>query len=154
MIKTLRNMCDPQRGQQKLGTSELPNEKKKYKRTYCSIRHSPVWRKQERAHQKKSDDDDIFAQYIATELRSIEDTHVKRTVKWKIQSLIFSAHSSTTPHVPQHEVYSAGQPWDYLRQGYPPLGPYRQGHSPATSSVPSPHFPNSGPMQDYNPEID
>ena len=102
--------------------------------------------------QRKCDDDDIFAQYIATEIRSIEDPHVKRTVKWKIQSLIFSAHSST--YAAQHEAYSAtpGLSWDYRRQGYP-QGPYnqsRQGPSPTPSSVPSPHFP----MPDFTPEMD
>ena len=42
---------------------------------------------------RSDDDDDIFAQYIASELRSIENPQAKRLIKWTIQSLIFSAHS-------------------------------------------------------------
>ena len=33
---------------------------------------------------KTADDDDIFAQYIATEICSIDDAQVKRLLKWRI----------------------------------------------------------------------
>ncbi|XP_076824349.1 uncharacterized protein LOC143470235 [Clavelina lepadiformis] len=38
------------------------------------------------------DEDEIFAKYIASELRQISDSHVKRVVKHDIQNLIFEAH--------------------------------------------------------------
>ncbi|XP_071952635.1 uncharacterized protein [Antedon mediterranea] len=48
---------------------------------------------------KTDDDDEIFAKYIATELRTIPDPHVKRSVKLQIHQAIFKAHSITS--IPQ-----------------------------------------------------
>lgn len=42
----------------------------------------------------KEDEDDIFGKYVASELRSME-LSVKRLAKWKIQSVIFNAHSGS-----------------------------------------------------------
>lgn len=47
---------------------------------------------------KRNDDDDIFAQYIATELRSTENPQLKWFTKWRTQSLIFGAHSGYAMH--------------------------------------------------------
>ena len=65
----------------------------------------------------KKDEDDIFGQYVATELRSIKNQQIKRFTKWRIQSLIYSAHSGL-----------AGQPeptcmWHHAGQAY---GQYNQ----------------------------
>ncbi|XP_033124493.1 uncharacterized protein LOC117122848 [Anneissia japonica] len=55
---------------------------------------------------KTDDDDEIFGKYIATELRTIPDPHVKRSVKLQIHQAIFKAHSSlqlpNIPHVVMH----------------------------------------------------
>ena len=40
-----------------------------------------------------SDGEDIFGQYIATELDSIENQQVNPYTKWRIQSVILHAHS-------------------------------------------------------------
>ena len=85
--------------------------------------------------QRKDDDDDIFAQYIATEIRAIKDPQVKRMGKWKIQSIVFSAQA------PQQEAYNSapGMAWDYERPGYP-FSCAQPRHNPTPSSAPSPHF--------------
>ena len=59
---------------------------------------------------KEKDDDDMFAQFVASELRSIEDTKLKRLTKWKIQSVLFGALNSFST-VPQPLTASA-VPWD------------------------------------------
>ena len=48
-------------------------------------------------HQQKRDEDDIFGDYIASEMRAIQNIEIKRWVKFKIQSLLFSAHSGFAP---------------------------------------------------------
>ena len=41
---------------------------------------------------KEHDDDDaVFGHYIATEIRAIDNNQLKGLVKWKIQSIIYSA---------------------------------------------------------------
>ena len=59
----------------------------------------------------KEDDDEIFGRYVATELRSM-DISVKRLTKWKIQSIIFGAHSGPW-QAQQHEAYP---PYNNLMQ--------------------------------------
>ena len=39
------------------------------------------------------DGDDVFGQYVASELKAMDNLHMKRFTKWKIQSVIFHAHS-------------------------------------------------------------
>ena len=57
-------------------------------------------------HQQKRDDDDIFGDYIASEMRAIQNVEMKRWVKFKIQSLIFSAHSGFAPqHLPLSRLH-------------------------------------------------
>ena len=53
-----------------------------------------VMEKNGESSERKMDADEIFAQYVASELRCIEDPHIKRVTKWKIQSIIFNAHST------------------------------------------------------------
>ena len=38
---------------------------------------------------QKNDPDDIFGEYIATELKSIQDMNQKRAIKFRMQSLLF-----------------------------------------------------------------
>ena len=59
---------------------------------------------------KKDDEDDIFGKYVATELRAIENPHVKRYTKWQIQSLIFSAHSGFPAQSGPSWQHPSGQP--------------------------------------------
>ena len=92
---------------------------------------------------KTADDDDIFAQYIATEIRSIDDAQVKRLLKWRIQSLIFNAHS---PGFMPQQAYMQhpGSSWEYPRQESSP-SPFSnhssQGPSPSPAHYPNPSFP-------------
>lgn len=49
-------------------------------------------------HESNIDNEDaIFGKYIASELQQIENAHLKRVVKHKIQNLIFEAHCSLLP---------------------------------------------------------
>ena len=43
----------------------------------------------------KHDSDKIFAEFIASELRSIEDNQVKRMLKWKIQNVLYGSDFNT-----------------------------------------------------------
>ena len=70
---------------------------------------------------KSTDGDDVFGQYVASELKSIDNPYVKRITKWKIQSLIFHAHfeyAMTSPPQWQHPQQlmpsqEQGQPLGY-----------------------------------------
>ena len=62
-----------------------------------------------KVHQQKRDDDDIFGDYIASEMRAIQNVEMKRWVKFKIQSLLFSAHSGFAPQ--QSQAYPPSQPF-------------------------------------------
>ena len=44
-----------------------------------------------RSPMKEHDDDAVFGHYIATEIRAIDNNQLKGLVKWKIQSIIYSA---------------------------------------------------------------
>lgn len=50
--------------------------------------------------QQKRDEDDIFGEYVASEMRAIQNVQMKRWVKFKIQSLFFSAHCEFTSQPP------------------------------------------------------
>lgn len=54
----------------------------------------------------KRDPDEIFGEYVATELQSIKNEEMKRVIKFKIQSLLFSALTpQPNPSFPQaHDV--------------------------------------------------
>ena len=101
---------------------------------------------------RSDDDDDIFAQYniIASELRSIENPQAKRLIKWRIQSLIFSAHSGYAmqpgPSWQYQEGPLSGQfPQDQLfppsSQFVPTPSRHGSGSTPSPFSIPSPPFP-------------
>ena len=42
----------------------------------------------------KESDDDLFGQFIASEMQSIRDPYIKRQLKWNIQSAIHEAHNT------------------------------------------------------------
>ena len=44
--------------------------------------------------------DDIFGQYVASELKGIKDGYVKKLIKHKIQTVIFESQVPTMPHRP------------------------------------------------------
>lgn len=43
---------------------------------------------------KNVDGEDLFGQFIASEIRSIQDPYIKRQVKWRIQSTIYECQSA------------------------------------------------------------
>ena len=56
--------------------------------------------------EKVKDSDDIFAQYIASEMRAISDVQAKRLAKWKIHNAIFEAQTGLASPYPQlHPQY-------------------------------------------------
>ena len=61
-------------------------------------------------HQRR-DEDDIFGEYVATEIQSIQNEELKGWVKFKIQSLLFSAHSESpsqsSPAFPPTQSYAS-----------------------------------------------
>ena len=101
---------------------------------------------------KSTDGDDVFGQYVASELKSMDNPQIKRITKWKIQSLIFYAHSDYTMTPPP--------PWQHPQQlmpsqdqrqplGYPapsqfmsPPGCSSNSSSYSTTSPPCPPFPD------------
>ena len=50
-----------------------------------------------RAIPKSRDSDDIFGEYVAEELRGIQDVQLKKRIKYQIQSLLYSAQMPTMP---------------------------------------------------------
>ena len=70
---------------------------------------------------RKRDSDDVFGEYIATEMRTIQDLQTKQWVKYQIQSLFFSAHSGSMLQPPQAfdprsrnlAPLATGTRWDY-----------------------------------------
>lgn len=48
----------------------------------------------DKGRDKDSDDDDLFGQFIASEIQSIRDPYIKRQLKWDIQSAIHEAHNA------------------------------------------------------------
>ena len=93
---------------------------------------------------KSLDGDDVFGQYVASELKSMENPHMKRFTKWKIQSLIFHAHSEYAMPPWQHPDQSQDQTQSMCYRGSnqfmsPP--PYSSNSSTMSCSNPSPSFP-------------
>ena len=92
-------------------------------------------------NKKSSDEDDIFGQYVASELRSIDNLQTKRYTKWQIQSLLFNAHCGLPA--------ASGPSW--MRSPFPShpmldtsLNQFPQGSVMAQhSSTPSPFSPSS-----------
>ena len=85
----------------------------------------------------KRDADDIFGEYVATELRSIKNEETKRHVKFRIQSLFFSSLSShpittfpTPIHVPGAQAMHLQ--WDHSCSSTPTDG-WHQSISPYCS---------------------
>ena len=100
---------------------------------------------------KSTDSDDVFGQYVASELKSMENPQMKRITKWKIQSLIFYAHTDytmTSPPQWQHPqqlmmtLQDQRQPLSYPTpsQFMSPQGSNSSSHS--TTSPPYPSFPD------------
>ena len=54
------------------------------------------------------DEDEIFAQFIASELRSIEDNKLKHSIKLKIPSLLYGAEHLTSPFNPHNPSMTDG----------------------------------------------
>ena len=68
------------------------------------------------------DADTVFGEYIASELRALQNTEMKRWLKHRIQSLIFSTTStfpSATPEMSPHQfgpsMMQAAPVWEYPR---------------------------------------
>ena len=59
-----------------------------------------------------NDGDDVFGQYVAFELKSMDNPHIKRVTKWKIQSLIYHTHSEC--------ALQPYPPWQHPEQPLPP----------------------------------
>ena len=75
----------------------------------------------------KRDADDIFGEYVATELRSIKNEEAKRHIKFRIQSLLFSSltsHPMPTFPPPIHalEAQPMHSQWDHSHTSTPTDG--------------------------------
>ena len=84
----------------------------------------------------KKDADDIFGEYVTSELRAMHNVEMKRWVKFRIQSLLFSAQSGmgsphmTQPLLPQQFTPpSIRGPWDIPQWNATPC------NTPSTSSL-------------------
>ena len=63
-------------------------------------------RLESRTDDKPADSDDIFAQYIASEIKGISDKQAKRVAKWKIHNAIFEAQTGlASPYSQYHPQY-------------------------------------------------
>lgn len=82
----------------------------------------------------RRDNDDIFGEYVATEIRSIQDSKVKCWVKFQIQPLLFSAQSGAIPSPQLHAL--------------PPIPPSRPGTSQAMLGQWD--YPNTTPMHQWS----
>lgn len=71
----------------------------KYKESNSVKRHVRLER---RTEEKLADSDDIFAQYIASEIKGISDLQAKRVAKWKIHNAIFEAQTGLASPYPQY----------------------------------------------------
>lgn len=73
---------------------------------------------------QKNDADDVFGQYIATELKGVQDINQKRIIKHRIQSVLLTAlvPGTSDPHfsypnsslpwqAPFHSFSSPGKSW-------------------------------------------
>ena len=104
-----------------------------------------VMEKNGESSERKMDADAIFAQYIASELRCIEDPHIKRVTKWKIQSIIFSAHSTGFSGACQASIVPGTScPTDPLTV----TPQQRPGPDPGHHSIPSPPLPGQSNEDD------
>lgn len=61
--------------------------------------------------EKERDADEIFAQFVASELRSIKDPNVKRLAKWNIQSVLYESGNATTSTSTPGSWYPAPFPY-------------------------------------------
>ena len=90
------------------------------------------------------DSDDIFGEFVTSELRTIEDTEIKRQVKFQIQSLLFSAqsnsnvtHQPATFSLPLQQQRLANSPiWEYPPHVMQPSEWSTQIHRSHTSTPP------------------
>ena len=141
------------------------------KRPTSTTRATPATKRKKRVEQEETllqkaiNCMDIFGQYIAAELRSIENIHVKRYTKWQIQSLMFNAHSGfpTQPGPSSHSGFPTqpGPSWQQPgRSVFPthqmPIMLDRSANDfpqpmamAQRSSTPSP-FPPSSPFPEHN----
>ena len=93
----------------------------------------------ERSGETKRDSDDIFGEYVANELKAINDDQKKRFIKFQIQSLLFSLLSPQPIPPEPHSNYGAHHRRPYWENPHPP----NQTDDWNYRGDPSPHFPSS-----------
>ena len=94
------------------------------------------------------DADDVFGQYIATELKGIQDNNQKQLIKYKIQTVLFTALAPDSQYYPQSQQFMPS--W----QSTPLLLPFQAGNWQSRSPTPSDRSHNSylvqGPFSPTN----
>lgn len=105
------------------------------------------------------DEDDIFGKFVASDLKAIQDQHLKRKVKWQIQTALYEAHSVLMTGMPSTQwptVPTHGQPSPQYQSFSPgpssqfqPIAIHpRYYQHPGVDSRPS--TSNSGPLEHTN----
>ena len=128
---------DPEEQQQVRSTKRPTGSKekktsKRQKETEDIILHKAIDLMEQSSSKPISRDvDDIFGEYVANELKTIKDGHLKRMVKFNIQSILF--HSLTQPSMPQ--MSASQMPTSHLMN---------------TSQMPTSHPMNAAQMTSMN----